>query len=401
MTGVPKFSIVIPYRQRLHNIRLAFASLAEQTLGRDEFEVIVGAMDLSEEYTALCREYTGRLRVTSVVSGEDWQVAQARNLALRQATGRVVICLDADMILPPGLLRRLWDRYYAYGQRVCVAGQMADYDNNNTDVTDVAARSFDHYRPLLAALDNSDDGNGGNGNGIGVGSDARLGAEHVIPWAYAWTALVAVDRGLIEEHGLFFDQEFTGYGVEDLEWAYRIGRTGTPIVMARDIAGIHLPHPRNVAANRATEARNYRYFVGKWPESDTELAAAFGDFEANGLAREFRAEIAAAAGGDGHALAVVRGRADGVDTLVVGAVTDARGAFTGAYPPAAVLDPGAPTEVLPLAGVALPWADASVAVCQILPPVARLGARYRDAVLAEAARVAATVRTVTPEEGAR
>ncbi|MDT0345106.1 glycosyltransferase family 2 protein [Streptomyces litchfieldiae] len=387
MTGraAPKFSIVIPYRQRLDNVRLAFASLAEQTLDADEFEVIVGAMEYSGEYIAACREFTDRLRITSVVSAEEWQVGYARNLALRQATGQVVICLDADMIVPPSFLAKLWDRYYAYGQNVCVAGQMTDYDNNATDVSEVRVLPFDHYRKLFAELE----------GGAEVPADARRGTEHVIPWAYAWTALVAVPRALIEEHDLTFDPAFKGYGVEDLEWAYRISRTGTPIVMAPDIYGIHLPHVRNVAANRDTEQRNYRYFVGKWPDHDVELAAAFGDFEANGLAREFRAELTNAAGGGRDAsLAVVRGRADGADTLIVGAVVDGAGALVGEPAVAALLDPGAPVEVLPLAGVALPWADGSLAACRVLPPVARLAPKYRDAVLAEAARVAGDVREV-------
>ncbi|WP_158674623.1 glycosyltransferase family 2 protein [Streptomyces hoynatensis] len=374
-----KFSIVIPYKQRLDNIRLALASLAEQTLDADEFEVIVGAMEYAPEFTEACREFAGRLRLTAVHSAADWQVGLARNLALRQATGEIVVCLDADMILPPDCLSTLYERYYAYGQRVCVAGQMIDYDNNADDVTSVTVHPFAHYRETLAALS----------EGGGARSDPRLSAEHVIPWAYAWTAFVAVPRVLAEEHGLTFDLAFTGYGVEDLEWAYRIARTGTPIVMAPEVWGVHLPHLRNVAANRETERRNYRYFVGKWPEYDVELAAAFGDFEANGLAREYRAALREAAGAPGLSLAAVRGSVQGEETLFLGALSDGRGVPKDV---GALLDTGAPHEVLPLAGLALPYEDGAFAECRVLAPVTRLPDRYLDAVLAEAGRVARAVR---------
>jgi hypothetical protein len=259
---------------------------------------------------------------------------------------------------------------------------MIDYDNNATDVAEVEVRPWEHYRKLLGDLQAEADA------GRPVRSDPRLRVPHVIPWAYAWTALVAVPRALVEEHDLFFDPEFHGYGVEDLEWAYRIARTGTPVVMAPEVFGIHLPHPRNVAANKETETRNYRYFVRKWPEPDTELAAAFGDFEANGLAREFRAALAAAAG-PGRSLAVVR---DG-GRLWVGAVADAAGAVTGGGFPASA-------EVLPLAGLALPFDDGSLAEVHVLPAVARLTDRYRDAVLAEARRVSAsgTARTARGDD---
>lgn len=375
----PRFSIVIPYKQRLDNVRLALASLAEQTLGPEEFEVIVGAMEYAPEFTEACAAFAGRLQLVTVHSAADWQVALARNLALRQATGEIVICLDADMILPPDCLSTLYERYYAYGQRVCVAGQMIDYDNNAEDVTAVTVHPYSHYRATLAALS----------EGGGPRSDPRLAAEHVIPWAYAWTAFVAVPRALIEEHRLTFDPAFTGYGVEDLEWAYRIARTGTPIVMAPEVWGVHLPHLRNVAANRETERRNYRYFVGKWPEYDVELAAAFGDFEANGLAREYRAALREAAGGPTLSMAAVRGPVKGEETLFLGVLSDG-----GGVPPEvdALLDPGAPRDVLPLAGLALPYEDGAFAECRVLGPVGRLPKRYRDAVLAEAGRVARSVR---------
>ncbi|WP_129840941.1 glycosyltransferase [Streptomyces sp. RFCAC02] len=377
-----RFSVVIPYRQRLANLRLALSSLAEQTLPRDEFEVVVGALDYSPEYTAMCAGFLDRLDIVSVLSPAPWQVGHARNLALRQARGDVIVCLDADMTVPPGFLAGLWERHYAYGQRVCVTGQMLDYDNNGSDVAEVTARPWEHYRAQLAALEAR------AAAGDGVRDDPRLGTPHVIPWAYAWTALVAVPRALVEEHGLYFDPEFHGYGVEDLEWAYRIAATGTPVVMAPDVYGIHLPHARNVAANKETETRNYRYFVRKWPGPDTELAAAFGDFEANAMAREYRAALAGAAG-PGRSLAVVRSG----DRLWIGAEADAAGgAVTGGPFPAGA-------ETLPLGGVALPFDDGGMGEVRVLPAVGRLPARYRDAVLAEARRVAAS-GTVTEGDAA-
>ena len=92
--AVSHFSIVIPYKQRLDNIRLCFESLAEQTLDSSQFEVLVGAMEYSPEYVALCREFTGRLTIVSVLSDAPWQITHARNLAMRQASGQVMVQLD-------------------------------------------------------------------------------------------------------------------------------------------------------------------------------------------------------------------------------------------------------------------------------------------------------------------
>jgi glycosyltransferase involved in cell wall biosynthesis len=374
-----KVSVVIPYKQRLDNIRLCFESLAEQTMDKTQFEVLVGAMEYSKEYIALCEEFADRLTVVSVLSAREWQIAHARNLAMRQASGRVMVQLDADMALPPRFLDNLYDRYFAYGQKICVIGQMIGYDNNNSDVDSVEVKPFGHYRARLAELDAADE----------VRIDMRMHVDHVIPWAFAWTALIALPTALVREHDLFFDEDFRGYGVEDLEWAHRISATGTPLVMGKDVYGIHLPHTRSVAGNRETEKLNYRRFVRKWPGPEVELAAAFGDFEANGLAFGFRRELTSAVGAD-RAPAVVAGTVDGVSTLVVGAVVE-RGQTTVPVCPGVRFDAHPRPEVFPIAGLALPFADRSIEVCHLLPPVLRLSEEYRKTVLGEAERVAETL----------
>ena len=373
----PRFSIVVPYRARLANIRLVFESLAAQTVGPGRFEVVVGVMEYEPEYVRLCAEFEGRLDIVSVLSGRPWQVGYARNLALRQARGEVLVLLDADMVLPPNLLRTLWDRHFAYGQRVCVVGQMIDYDNNTSDVETVEVKPFEHYRTLLARLEASGE----------VRSDPRVHAVHVIPWSFAWTALLAVPAAVVREHGLTFDLDFHGYGVEDLEWAHRLGSTGTPIVMGVDVYGIHLPHVRSLAANQRTESANYRRFLRKWPGVDVELACSFGDFEANERFGGLQERIGDAVGVPGGSLAVAKGEVDGVGTMVVGVVRDATGR---------VVDPLLEAwiegfEILPLVGLALPWDDGDVARARVLEPVLRLGEPYSDRVLAEVGRVARSV----------
>src|SRR5690242_4221798 len=132
-----KFSIVIPYKNRLDTLRVVFAALAEQTMDRTDFEVIVGVMEYSPEYLQLCREYSDRLHVVSVMTAEDWNVGRARNLAIRHATGQVLLTLDADIALPPSVLRTTYDQYFAHQQNLCVAGQFVGYDEAITQDVDV------------------------------------------------------------------------------------------------------------------------------------------------------------------------------------------------------------------------------------------------------------------------
>lgn len=376
MTDI-KLTVAIPYRQRLDNLRIALEGLARQTMDMTEFEVVVGAMEYSADYVTACRSYLDRLDLVSVLSPREFDIPDARNLAMRQASGRVVVHMDADTLLPAGALQNLWDRHFAFGQEACVVGQVVGYGNNNDgDVDTVQIHPFGHYEQRLDEL----------GTALDRPEDPRFQAEHVIPWAFAWTGLIALPMDTVRRHGLYFDQDFRGWGVDDLEWGYRICRSGTPILLRRDVYALHLPHLRNAAANQVTEAGNYRRFLRKWPLPDVELAHTFGDVAANELYLDLLHDVRRAAGGHGCTLGTAAGSAGGRRVVVVGAVLGADG---HPFDPAVLagFDDAAPVEVLPLLGIALPYAAGSVDECRLLPPIATLAPRYRDAVEREVDRL--------------
>ncbi|MEV5957057.1 glycosyltransferase [Streptomyces sp. NPDC051987] len=383
-----KFSVVIPYKQRLDNIRLVLSALAEQTMDRSRFEVLIGAMEYSPEFVALCAEFTDRLTLRATLSADDWNLCRARNLVLSQARGQVTLVLDADMVLPTRFLENLYERHYAHGQNVCVVGQMIGYDDVvETDVEQVEVLPFGHYREVLAGLEARDH----------VVLDDRWDPRNAsafarFPWVYARGGLVAVPTATVREHGLTYDEGFQGWGPEDQEWALRVALTGTPILLGQEVYGLHLPHLRSLTDNGRTAQRNNRYYLAKWPRLELELALSFGWEETARVLPEVRRELDAAAAdfGPGRALGVVAGTADGRSLLVVGAAVDPA-TRTPAPDVAALFDARTEPTVLPLAGFALPQADGEIDECHVLPAVARLSARYRDAVLREAERVAVKV----------
>lgn len=392
-----KFSVVIPYKQRLDNIRLVLSALAEQTMDRAEFEVLIGAMEYAPEFVSLAGEFTDRLSVVSVLSADDWNLCKARNLAMRHARGQVTLILDADMVLPTRFLDNLYDRYYAHGQDVCVVGQMIGYDDVvETDVERAEVAPFSHYREVLAGLEEQDH----------VVMDDRWNPDQqqafaAFPWVYARGGLVAVPTATVREHGLTYDEGFRGWGPEDQEWALRVALTGTPIVLGQEVYGLHLPHVRSVTDNGRTAWLNNRYYLAKWPRLELELALAFGWSETARILPEVRAELAAAGErlgpGSEYALGAVLGTVNGRGVIVVGAAVD-RGTGNPGPQAAALFDARSPLTVLQLAGFALPYEDGEIDECHVLPPVAGLNARLRDAVLREAERVAVKVSSSVREE---
>lgn len=387
--AAPKFSIVIPYKQRLDNIKLAFAALAEQTLDRSEFEVVVGALEYSPEFASVCEEFSDRLDIVTVMSGAEWNICHARNLAMRHVSGQVLVVLDADMVVPSRFLENLYTRYFQHGQRICVVGQMIGYDDViRRDVESVEVLPFSDYRKVLAKLETE-------GN---VQLDSRWTPEYAsafarFPWVYACGALVAVPVSIVKEYGLDYEEGFRGWGPEDQEWARRVSLTGTPIVLGEGVYGVHLPHLRNQVDQSETEIVNWRFYLAKWPALDVEMAIAYDQLETDRLYPDAVREVSAAAPA-GQQLGVVRGAINGRSVLVVGAEIDSE-----SHAPApwisTMFDEQAPRQVLPLAGFALPYSDQSIEECRVLSPVLELSTGFRDTILREAERVA--LKVVAPE----
>ena len=377
-----KISIIMPYKKRLENISLSFEALAAQTMDKSEFEIIVGVMEYCEKYVAVCKQFADRINIRSVMVNEEWNVAYARTAALKQATGEVLVILDVDMVVPKNFLTNLYDRHFSFAQKQCVIGQMIDYSNNTESLESVEVLPFPHYEKLLSDLEKEQP----------FQKDTRWHVEHNIPWAFAWTALIALPRKVMEENQLYFDVHFKGYGVEDLEWAYRISLTGTPLLLKHDIWGIHLPHVRNVNSNQLTERTNYRYFLGKYPGCDVEIVSAFGDFQGNIYYIEFKKEIEKVTHDKNNILSILKGDIKGVSTLVIGVIQDTNGShINGSGVPA--FDMEKEVISMPLAGISLPFEDQSTDECFILPEIKCFSEKYRSLVYEECQRVSKRVHT--------
>ncbi|PYG87952.1 GT2 family glycosyltransferase [Ruminiclostridium sufflavum DSM 19573] len=377
-----KISVIMPYKKRLENIRMAFEAMAAQTMEKSEFEIIVGVMEYCEKYIAVCRQFIDRINICSILVNEEWNVAAARNAALRQAAGEILVILDADMVVPANFLTNLYDRHFSFRQRQCVIGQMIDYSNNTENVDSVEILPFSHYEKLLSELEREQP----------FQKDTRWHVEHNIPWAFAWTALIALPRTIVEQSSLLFDENFRGYGVEDLEWAYRISLSGVPLLLKHDVWGIHLPHARNVNSNQLTEGSNYRYFLGKYPGYDVEIVSRLGDFQGNISYMEYKKEIEAVAHNANNLLSVLNGKVKGITTLVIGVIQDRNGNYLSDSSLPAVFDMGEEVISMPLAGISLPFEDQSMEECFILPVIMGFSDKYKDLIFQECQRVSKKIQ---------
>lgn len=182
----PRVSVVVVHYEQHEELTRTLAALAEQTLS--PFEVIV-----ADDGSAVMPEIEG----VRVVAQEDRgnRTAAARNLGAAEATGDVLVFLDADTAPEPDCLRALTRLPALAPESVCVGRRRyAERDGTVLPEPEWLARGWADSNNLLAADDRS--------------------------YRFVISAVLATSRWFFETVGPF-DDSFNAYGGEDWDWAYR------------------------------------------------------------------------------------------------------------------------------------------------------------------------------------
>lgn len=370
-----KVSVVIPYLKRLENIGYVFKALSMQTMDSEEFEVVVGAMEYCTSFVEKVKAFEGVLNIRTVMTDEPWKVGRARNLAMKQAEGEVLVFLDADILLPYHLLDTLYKNHFSSGEQKCIIGQMLDYDEGKT-VENYTLHPFEYYQnTFLNKTEMSS-----------LPKDIRWTIDVKMPWAFCWTALMAVSRKAIVENNLYFDQQFKGWGVEDIEWGYRIQNAGLPISFPEEIWSIHLPHKRNVDKNHSEEAVNFHKFLKKSPDLEVEIVWAVGDVNGNKEYGQIMDNIQRITESAEEELCVVEGDNQGEKCVIVGALKSSCGKIS-VIENQSSFQSLENVNVYSLVGLRLPFENDSVDKLHCAPVLDMLDDKYKALVAEECRRV--------------
>lgn len=218
-------SIVIPTFNRRQTLEVVLPSLLQQSFEPDRYEILIsdsGSEDGTRELVeARSRETSERGPVVRYLCGENRGRSGARNRGIREARGRIVLFTDADIIADPDLVRlhavthETHTRLHARVGRCAVVGQEIQVD------TLEEYEAVRHRRQAARTLH----------------PDRRKR----LSWLYFLTGNASVPRSDLLDLG-GFDEDFTGYGHEDLELGYRLERLGLPICYNPQAVNYHW-HP--------------------------------------------------------------------------------------------------------------------------------------------------------------
>ena len=215
MTATLRISVVIPTYNRLDTLQYVIPALLAQDVRPDEYEVIVAdsnSTDGTREYLADIAKTAPHVRH---VPGPYTGRAGARNAGIAQARAPIVLFTDADIIAANDLLSLHLARHAKSAEPRAVVGLEVQVDS----YADYERKS---RNPALR------------------GSMHPASRRH-IDWLYFMTGNASVPRATLAQVG-GFDENFTGYGHEDLELGYRLRAAGLRIEYAREAVNYHW-HP--------------------------------------------------------------------------------------------------------------------------------------------------------------
>lgn len=281
-TPAPRISVVIPTRNRAAELRLTLQSLREQTAPAHDMEVVVVNDGSTDETPEVVREFGATHRVRHLVVDHDEADIAAhgpaysrnRNLGVRLATAPLLAFLDSGTVAGPDFVaehqrhHQLADR--PAGPGVAVIGYTYGYNPEAfTSGRDTLKELVARHSPMEAVERIADQP---------LGADMREPyfdrdlSELAAPWLLFWSLNISMSAADFWAVG-GFDEDFRGWGHEDIELGYRLTRHGVRLVTSRTAWAFELPIDRVLEVTKTAGDVNMRRFLTKHRQPLIELCA--------------------------------------------------------------------------------------------------------------------------------
>lgn len=414
-SSAPRVSVIIPTYNRCELLDQTLLQLTRQAVPAGTFEVVVSDDGSADATKDIVESYAGRLAI-SYTYQEDLgnRVALARNAGARLASGEIFVFLDTGALAGTDFIARHAEAHAGPDARA-VAGYAYAYNPKGTmpGLTDALASATP--QEVVARLGGRDDMRDVRHDALAErGFDLGRCA---IPWMHFWTMNCSIRADDFWAVG-GFAEDFHGWGLEDMEFAFRVYRHGIRFHFSQQAWVVHAPHERDWPEQLKELGVNVARFLGKHPEPVAEIGWALitryqmvwpweQEYVALGQAAgQARADVAdeiamALAGCDeGERIAIFGAGArlpDGAapaylidyDRELLGPALRATGEPDGG-------SVGAPAAGHHAIGLRTPLEDQCVGTVIITSRLAPLWERWGKDILAEAQRVGRTVRVIAP-----
>ena len=242
-------SIIVPTHNRAAILRRCLDALACQTAGADRFEVIVSDDGSGDDTPEVVTSYSrNKLPYVVYLQQENRGASAARNRALEQANGKLVLMINDDTIPTATLVQHHLALHSAYPpENVAVLGRVA---------------LAPELPPTIFAKLHLD------------AIYESIAQQEELSWRYFLTCNLSVKRSFVLEHGLF--EESIPVQHEDVELGERLSHHGLRIRYCPEALAYHhhFIDEKTFLSSAVTDGRSLARWFKKSPQLKRELTEA-------------------------------------------------------------------------------------------------------------------------------
>jgi glycosyltransferase involved in cell wall biosynthesis len=207
----PQVSVVIPTFNRAEFLRPSLQSLVNDSLGIDNFEVVVVDDGSTDDTEAVCREFASRMSLRYVAQ-DHGGISVAKNNGAEHSSAPVIVWFDDDDVAAGDLLARHAALHAAHPE------------------PGMAVLGYTTWAPWLEVTEVMRFATGAGGY---LFCYDRIEDGQMLDFGYFWGGRSSCKREFLMEHGLF-RPEFN-FGSEDMELGFRLSKVGLKVLYDRRI----------------------------------------------------------------------------------------------------------------------------------------------------------------------
>lgn len=287
-------SIIIPTYNRIELLEKTIISLKNQKIKNFSFEVLICDDGSKDRPYELIKQYSKKMEIKYFYQEDKgFRAGSARNIGIKNSRGKILLFLDTGVILEENCLYEHLKLHRSSDEPIAILGYMYGFDELNEnekkmielDIRPDCVQSgikklenekiYDRREKILKL----------NGDDL---------TKWKAPWIIFWTGHLSLSRDECLKLG-GFDENFSGWGYEDIDLGIRWYLNGNKIIMSRSALSIHLPHKkfksiipeenRKAYSNKRKNILIKKYGLDSlklWLEHDTEEIEGLLTEESNG-----------------------------------------------------------------------------------------------------------------------
>lgn len=238
-----KLSVIIPVFNRKDLLKKSLNSLSNQSINKDEYEVIISDDGSSQNFSDLVSWYKKKINLKYIYQQNlGFRAGTARNRGAEIAEGDIILFIDTGVVLESHTLEKHIEVHKNSEKNLAILGYMYGFDELNENAQIINSLKIDGYNvdndiKELQKMEIFDRREAMlKKNGI----DLRIWKA---PWIIFWTGHVSLSKNcFLNLSG--FDESFDGWGYEDIDFGIRWFLNNNQIIMLKEIDSIHLPHDK-------------------------------------------------------------------------------------------------------------------------------------------------------------